>query len=40
MDEVVLQMMRNFLPTAQNFVLYNMQLLAHPHKGVQLDLSW
>ncbi len=35
MDQVFVQMMRNFLPTAQDFVMHNMQILAHPHKRTQ-----
>jgi YihY family inner membrane protein len=36
MESVVGDMMRNFLPTGQDFVMRNMQLLAHPHKGAQV----
>ena len=36
MEGVVADMMRSFLPTGQDFVMRNMQLLAHPHKGVQV----
>jgi len=36
MQEVVGLMMRNFLPTGQDFVMRNMQILAHPHKGAQV----
>lgn len=33
---VVAAMMKSFLPTGQDFVMRNMQLLAHPHKGTQI----
>ena len=36
MEKVVGEMMGNFLPTSQDFIMRNMQLLAHPHKGVQV----
>ena len=36
MEGVVADMMRNFLPTGQDFVIRNMQALAHPKKGTQL----
>jgi membrane protein len=37
MEGVVVNMMRNFLPTGQDFVMRNMQLLLyHPHKGTQV----
>ncbi|MCU1223856.1 MAG: YihY/virulence factor BrkB family protein [Edaphobacter sp.] len=36
MELVVGDMMKNFLPLAQDFVMRNMQLLAHPHKGTQV----
>jgi YihY family inner membrane protein len=35
MEQVVGEMMNNFLPTSQEFIMRNMQLLAHPHKGAQ-----
>jgi len=35
MEPVVGDMMRSFLPVGQDFVMRNMQLLAHPHKGTQ-----
>jgi YihY family inner membrane protein len=35
MEQVVSDMMRGFLPVGQDFVMRNMQLLAHPGKGVQ-----
>jgi YihY family inner membrane protein len=35
MEDVVGNMMRGFLPVGQDFVMRNMQLLAHPRKGVQ-----
>jgi len=35
MEQVVTDMMRGFLPVGQDFVMRNMQLLAHPGKGVQ-----
>jgi len=36
MEAVVGDMMKNFLPVGQDFVMRNMQLLAHPHKGTQI----
>lgn len=36
MEGVVGQMMRSFLPTGQDFVMRNMQMLAHPRKGTQV----
>jgi membrane protein len=36
MEQMVGEMMRSFLPTGQDFVMRNMQLLAHPHKGTQI----
>ena len=36
METVLTEVMRNFLPTGQDFVMRNMQLLAHPHKGTQI----
>jgi YihY family inner membrane protein len=36
MEDVVVEMMQNFLPTGQDFVMRNMKILAHPHKGVQV----
>lgn len=33
---VVRDLMRSFLPTGQDFVMRNMQLLAHPRKGMQV----
>ncbi|MGP8259812.1 MAG: YihY/virulence factor BrkB family protein [Acidobacteriaceae bacterium] len=36
MEQVVGEMMENFLPTSQTFIMRNMQLLAHPHKGTQV----
>ena len=36
MEGVVADMMRSFLPTGQDFVIRNMQVLAHPQKGVQV----
>jgi membrane protein len=36
MEGVVSDMMKNFLPVGQDFVMRNMQLLAHPHKGTQI----
>ncbi len=35
-EAVVASMMKRFLPTGQDFVLRNMQLLAHPRKGTQI----
>jgi membrane protein len=36
MEDVVGEMMRSFLPTGQDFVMRNMQMLAHPRKGTQI----
>ncbi|WP_158944924.1 YihY/virulence factor BrkB family protein [Granulicella sp. S190] len=36
MEQIVGDMMKNLLPVGQDFVMRNMQLLAHPHKGTQL----
>jgi len=36
MDGVVAEMMRNFLPVGQDFIIRNMQILAHPRKGTQV----
>ncbi len=36
MEKVVGEMMGNFLPTSQDFIMRNMQLLAHPHKSTQV----
>lgn len=36
MEHVVAEMMKSFLPTGQDFVMRNMQLLAHPRKGTQI----
>jgi len=36
MEIVVGDMMRNLLPVGQEFVMRNMQLLAHPHKNTQV----
>jgi membrane protein len=36
MESVVADMMKSFLPVGQDFVMRNMQLLAHPHKGTQI----
>ncbi|WP_317891087.1 YihY/virulence factor BrkB family protein [Edaphobacter bradus] len=35
MEQVVAEMLKSFLPTGQDFVLRNMQLLAHPRKSTQ-----
>jgi membrane protein len=35
MEEIVGDMMKNLLPVGQDFVMRNMQLLTHPHKGTQ-----
>jgi membrane protein len=35
MEGIVGDMMKNFLPTGQEFVMRNMQLLAHPRQGTQ-----
>jgi YihY family inner membrane protein len=36
MEAVVAEMMKGFLPTGQDFVMRNMQLLAHPHKRTEV----
>jgi membrane protein len=36
METVVSDMMKNFLPVGQDFVMRNMQLLTHPQKGTQI----
>ncbi len=36
MEAVVGQMMGSFLPVGQDFVMRNMMVLAHPHKGTRL----
>lgn len=36
METVVVDMMKNLLPVGQDFVMRNMQLLAHPHKNTQV----
>ncbi|MGI4852562.1 MAG: YihY/virulence factor BrkB family protein [Janthinobacterium lividum] len=36
MFEVVGELMHSYLPTGQDFVMRNMNLLVHPHKGVQV----
>jgi len=36
METVVGDMMKSFLPTGQDFVMRNMQLLAHPHKRTEV----
>src|SRR5271156_4322510 len=36
MEAIVGDMMKNLLPVGQDFVMRNMQLLSHPHKGTQL----
>jgi len=36
MAQVVGEMMSTFLPSNQDFIMRNMQLLAHPHKGAQI----
>ena len=36
MFAVVGQLMHSYLPTGQDFVMRNMNLLVHPHKGVQV----
>ncbi|GAC1362441.1 MAG: hypothetical protein NVSMB3_10700 [Acidobacteriaceae bacterium] len=36
MESVVVDLMKSFLPTGQDFVLRNMQLLAHPRKQTQI----
>src|SRR5271170_6477220 len=35
MEEIAGDMMKNLLPVGQDFVIRNMQLLTHPHKGTQ-----
>jgi membrane protein len=36
MESVVGEMMRSFLPVGQDFIMRNMQMLAHPRKGTQV----
>ena len=36
MEQVAGDMMKNLLPVGQDFVIRNMQLLTHPHKGTQV----
>lgn len=36
MGVVVGQLMQSYLPTGQDFVMRNMMLLAHPHRGAQI----
>ncbi len=36
MVDVLTEMMKSLLPTNQDFVMNNMKLLAHPHKGTQI----
>jgi YihY family inner membrane protein len=36
MVAVISELMRSYLPIGQDFVMNNMNLLVHPHKGVQL----
>ena len=36
MESVVGDMMRSFLPVGQDFIMRNMQMLAHPKKGTQV----
>ena len=36
MEIVVSDMMKTFLPVGQDFVMRNMQLLTHPHKGTEV----
>jgi len=36
MANVVTEMMTNFLPSNQYFILHNMDMLAHPHRSTQL----
>jgi membrane protein len=36
MEQVAGDMMKNLLPVGQDFVIRNMQLLTHPHKGTQI----
>lgn len=35
-EAVVAELMKQFLPTGQDFVMRNMELLAHPRKGTQI----
>ncbi len=39
MEQVVGEMMNNFLPSSQEFIMRNMQLLAHPHNVMLLISS-
>ena len=36
MVDVLTELMKSLLPTSQDFVMNNMKLLAHPHKGTQI----
>ena len=36
MVDVLTELMKTLLPTSQDFVMNNMKLLAHPHKGTQI----
>src|SRR5579871_3015972 len=36
MANVVIEMMTNFLPSNQYFILHNMDVLAHPHKSTEI----
>jgi YihY family inner membrane protein len=36
MVDVLTELMKTMLPTSQDFVMNNMKLLAHPHKGTQI----
>src|SRR6202789_1749244 len=36
LESVMGDMVKTFLPVGQDFVMRNMQLLAHPHKGTQI----
>ena len=36
MANVVIEMMTNFLPSNQYFILHNMDMLAHPHRSTQI----
>lgn len=36
MEQVAADMMKNLLPVGKDFVIRNMQLLTHPHKGTQV----
>src|ERR1700722_3287016 len=36
LEAVMGDMVKTFLPVGQDFVMRNMQLLAHPHKGTQI----